>query len=109
MTAGKLSLKGRHVICSSEYEGVVREVARSVPGHDHVRVKACQSLAEVCKLFDPDRDLETSLMMETRNTFLGVRAAPSESPTTASTTDADKKKGKNPRAVALRAASEIGH
>lgn len=109
VTAGKLQLKGRHVICSSEYEGVVREVARSVRGHDHVRVKTCQSLAEACRLFDPARDLEPSLMMETRNTFVNARTAPSESPTTASTTDANETKGKNPRAVALRGASEFWH
>mmetsp|Transcript_62238 Transcript_62238/g.181782 ORF Transcript_62238/g.181782 Transcript_62238/m.181782 type:complete len:199 (+) Transcript_62238:2319-2915(+) len=99
-----IKLLGKHIICSSEFEPLIRQVVGRLRGQDHVRIKRREQLS--CDVQMPSVVKLKEGVLFQRNTFLEVAPHLSMLATTASTTDANLGGGKNPRRVAAVGSSE---
>lgn len=90
-------LQRRHIITSLDLEAIVKQVVESLPKKDRVRIKSSRHV--------PGSELharEQRIVIRDRNTFLDVEDLDTErsgpgSAGTKSTTDACRRKGRNPR------------
>lgn len=90
-----VKLQGKHLICSCEFEPLIRQAVGRLRGQDHVRIKGKDQLSAEVAL--PVTVQRGSSVIFQRFTFLEVSTNRAKSNVTVSTTDARLGAHRNPR------------